>query len=67
MFGQKNTHIVMGRTGKLLKEIMKQAKENNSDDIVVIVSFDEKQLTWRTDSTGQEKPLFNSASSVHRI
>ena len=26
VFGQKNVHIVKGRTGELVKEIMKQAK-----------------------------------------
>ena len=31
------------------------------------VPFDEKTLTWKTDSNGQAKPLFNIASNVHRI
>ena len=31
------------------------------------VPFDEKTLTWKTDSNGQEKSLFNIASNVHWI
>ena len=46
---------------------MKQAEAKNSNDIVMTVPFDEKTLTWRTDSNGQAKPLFNIASNVHRI
>ena len=67
VFGRKNTHVVKRQTGELVKEIMKQADEKNSDDIVMTVSFDEKTLTWKTDSTGQAKPLFNIASNVLRI
>ena len=59
--------MVKRQTGELVKEIMKQADEKNSDDIVMTVSFDEKTLTWKTDSTGQAKPLFNIASNVLRI
>ena len=33
---------VKGRMGELVKEIMKQAKEENSDDIVMIVPLNEK-------------------------
>ena len=65
VFGRKNVHVIKGRTVELVKEIMKQAKEKNSNDIVMTVSFDEKTLTWQTDSTRQAKPLFNIASNVH--
>ena len=65
VFGRKNAHVVKRRTGKLIKEIMKQAKEKNSNDIVMTVPFDEKTLKWKTNSTGQAKPLFNIASNVH--
>ena len=64
VFGRKNAHIVKGRTGELVKEIMKQA-EDNSDDIVITVSFDEETLIWRTNSNRQAKPLFNITSNVH--
>ena len=53
VFGRKNAHVVKGRTGELVKEIMKQVEEKNSDDIVMTAPFDEKTLTWRTNSTGQ--------------
>ena len=33
----------------------------------MIVPFDEKTLTWKTDVNGQAKPLLNIASNVHRI
>ena len=46
---------------------MKQAKEKNSNDFVMTVLFDEKTLTWKTNSTGQVKPLFNIANNVHQI
>ena len=59
--------MVKGQTGELVKETMRQAKEKNSNDIVMTVPFDEKTLTWKTDSTGQAKPLFNITSNVHQI
>ena len=59
--------MVKGQTGELVKKIMKQVEEKNSDDIVMTVSFDKKTLTWKTNSNGQAKPLFNIASNVHRI
>ena len=46
---------------------MKQAEDKNSDDIVITVLFDEKTLTWKTNSTGQATPLFNITSNVHWI
>ena len=67
VFKRNNAHVVKGQTGKLIREIMKQAEEKNNDDIVMIVPFDEKTLTWKTDSTGQAKPLFNITSNIHRI
>ena len=67
VFGRKNAHVVKGQTGELVKEIMKQTKEKNSDDIVTTVPFDEKALTSKTDSTGQVKPLFNISSNFHQI
>ena len=39
LFGQKNMHVVKGRTGELVKEILKQAKEKNSNHITTTVSF----------------------------
>ena len=42
VYGQNNGHVVKRRTGKLVKEKMKQAKEENSNDIVMTVPFDEK-------------------------
>ena len=62
VFGRKNAHVIKGRKGELVKEMMKQTKEENSSDIVMTVPFDEKTLTWKTNSTGQAKPLFNIAS-----
>ena len=41
------TYVVQGQTGELVKKIMKQAEEKNSDDIVMIVPFDNKTLTWK--------------------
>ena len=67
VFGRKNAHIVKGKTGELVKAIMKQAKAKYSKDIVMTLPFDEKTLTWRTDANGQAKPLFNIKSNVHRI
>ena len=65
VFRRKNAHVVKGQTGELVREIMKQAEEKNSDDIVMTVPFDKKTLTWKTDSNGQAKPLFNIASNIH--
>ena len=65
VFGRKNAHVVKGQTGEVVKAIMKQAKEKNSDDVVITVPFNKKTLTWKTNSTGQAKPLFNIASNVH--
>ena len=45
---------------------MKQAEKEDSDDIVMTVPFDKKTQTWKTDSTGQAKPLFNIASNIHQ-
>ena len=67
VFGSKNSHMVKGQTGELVKKIMKQAEEKNCDDIVMTVPFNKKTLTWKTDVKGQAKPLFNIASNVHRI
>ena len=67
VFGRKNVHVIKERTGELVKEIMKQAKEENSNDIVTTVPFDIKRLTWKTNSTGQAKSLFNITSNVHQI
>ena len=67
VFEKKNTHVVKGQIGELVKEIMRQAEEKNSDDIVMTVLFDKKALTWKTNLTGQAKPLFNIASNVHQI
>ena len=44
VFGRKNAHVVKGRTGELVKEIMKQAEEKNSDDIFMTVPFNKKTL-----------------------
>ena len=52
VFGRKNAHVVKEQTGELVKKIMKQAEEKNSDDIVMTVPFDKKTLTRKTDSTG---------------
>ena len=60
-----NAHVVKKRKGELVKDTMTQAKEENSNDIIMTVPFDEKILTWKTNSTGQAKPLFNIASNVH--
>ena len=49
-FRTQNAHIVKGKTGELVKAIMKQAEAKNSKDIVMTVPFDEKTLTWRTDT-----------------
>ena len=67
VFGRENAHILKGKTGEVVKAIMKQAEKTNSDDIVMTVPFDEKTLTWKTDGTGKAKPLFNIASNVHKI
>ena len=45
----------------------KTIRSKNNNDIVMTVLLDEKTLTWKTDSNGQAKPLYNTASSVHRI
>ena len=45
VFGRKNAHVVKGRTGELVQQIIKQAEEKNSGNIVMIVPFDEKTLT----------------------
>ena len=42
VFGSNDVHVVNGRTGELVKEIMKQTRKENSDDIVMTVPFDEK-------------------------
>ena len=67
VFEQKNAHIVKGRTGELVKEVMKQDKQENIEDIVMTVPFDMKKLTRKTVSTGQENPLFNITSNVNQI
>ena len=67
VFGRENAHVVQGRTGKSVQQIIKQADEKNKHDIVMTVPYDEKTLTWKTDANGQAKPLFNIASNVHRI
>ena len=46
---------------------MKQVEEKNSDDIVMTVPFNKRTLTWKTNSTGQVKPLFNIDKNVHQI
>ena len=53
VFGRKNAYVVKGRTGELVKKIMKQVEEKNSDDIVMTVPFNKKTLTWKTNSNGQ--------------
>ena len=45
VFGRKNAHVVKEQTGELVKKIMKQAEEKNSDDIVMRVPFIKKTLT----------------------
>ena len=52
VFGRKNAHVVKGQTGEVVKAIMKQAKEKNSDDVVITVPFNKKntnmedQFNW---------------------
>ena len=67
MFGRENAHVVQGRTGELVQQIIKQAEDKNNNDIVMTIPFDEKILTWKTDLNGQAKPLFNIASIIHQI
>ena len=67
VFGQKNLHIIKEQTGELIQQIMKKAEQEDSDDIVMKVPFDEQTLTWKTDLKGQAKPLFNIASNIHII
>ena len=45
VFGRKHAHIVKGPTGELIKEIMKNAEQEDSNNIVLSVPFDEKTLT----------------------
>ena len=52
VFGRENAHVVKGRTGRLVQQIIKQAEEKNKDDIIMTVPFDEKTLTWKTDANG---------------
>ena len=44
-----------------------KAKQEDSDDIVTIVPFDEQTITWKTDLNGQIKPSFNIANNVDQI
>ena len=67
VFGRKNAHVVKGQTGGLVKKIMKQVEEKNSDDIVMTVPFDKKTLIWKTDLNGQAKPLLDIVNNVHQI
>ena len=67
LLGRENAHIVKCRTGKSVQQIIKQAEEKNKHDIVMIVPFDEKKITWKTDVNGQAKQFFHIASNVHRI
>ena len=46
---------------------IRQFIREHCNDIVMTVPFDEKTLTWKTNSTGQTKSLFNITSNKHRI
>ena len=50
IFKRKNAHVVKGRTGESVQQIMKQVEEKNNNGIVITVSFNEKTLTWKTDA-----------------
>ena len=58
---QKRIHISLwaekcacskGTNRRTNRKIMKNAKKEDSNDIVMTVPFDEKTLTWKTDSNG---------------
>ena len=36
-----------------MKQIMETIRQEDSDDAVMTLPFDEKTLTWKTDSNGQ--------------
>ena len=48
VFGRENAHVIQGRTGELVQQIMKQAVDKNNDGIVMTVQFDKKTLTRKT-------------------
>ena len=67
VFGRENAHIFKGKTGEIIKRIITKAEGKDSIDIVMTVPFDERILTWKTDSDGQAQPYGNIANNVHRI
>ena len=52
VFGRENAHVVKGKTGEIIKRIITKAEAEDSTDIVMTVPFDERTLTWKTDSDG---------------
>ena len=67
VFDTPNAHILKGRTGGRIKKIISEAEQDENDDIVMTVPFDQQTLTWKTDGYGNAKPLFNIANNVHQI
>ena len=42
VFGRENAHVVKGKTGEIIKQIITKAESKDSTDIIMIVPFDEK-------------------------
>ena len=63
-FDTLNTQVVNGTTG-IIKSIIKEAENNNSNDIIMTIPFDDQTLTWKIDANGMAKPMVNITNNVH--
>ena len=59
VFDKLNAHIIRGATGDKIQTIIEAAEQEDSDNSVMTVPYDEQTNTWTTDANGQTQPAFN--------
>ena len=65
VFDTPNAHVLTGETKDMVRQIIADAENNESDDILMTVPFDNNTLTWKT--TPDTATTASVANIVHRI
>ena len=67
IFDTPEAHILTGETKEAVRQVIEEAKRNNSEDILMTVPFDENTLTWRTNFAINTTAPRLISLNIHRI
>lgn len=67
LFDSPNAHILTSKTKHAVRNAIKNVEENNSNDILMVLLFDNNTLTWKvTDNPDRQVPT-HITNNVHQI